>query len=324
MRNGPGPVVICLSSHLLEKFTPAELQFVIGHELGHASFRHLELPMPWTATIEDLAGPMVSRQTALNLYVWCRGAELSADRAGLLASRDPESATRSFFKLASGVSSDRIKPDLEEYASQVDSLAATPEARSKPRDDDDTLDCFDTHPYSPVRVRALVAFSKSQAYKDAVGDGPGTISDDDLAAIIERDLSLMEPTYLQEKSAKANLLRRLLYNGGLLVAGVTNGIDEKEIEAMRALLGADEVMDGAVAANLSSARGNFESQAKEALGSTTLAERARLVQHLTIVAAADGVVDDEEMHEMIQCAGLLGVASSVVDQTVRGAAEPMD
>src|ERR1700741_5292258 len=82
MKNPAGPALIVLSSRMLEVFTPAELRFVIGHEGAHAAFAHFSIPMPITATLEELAVPYVSRKVALDLYVWCRAAELSADRIG--------------------------------------------------------------------------------------------------------------------------------------------------------------------------------------------------------------------------------------------------
>jgi uncharacterized tellurite resistance protein B-like protein len=52
--------------------------------------------------------------------------------------------------------------------------------------------------------------------------------------------------------------------------------------------------------------------------------RAQLVQHLTIVAAADGQVDDAELTEMVRIADRLGVGAVVVHQTLAAAAHPMD
>src|SRR5262249_6413053 len=51
-RDQGGPTLLTLSSRLLEAFTPAELKFVIGHELGHAALDHYALPMPLVATLE--------------------------------------------------------------------------------------------------------------------------------------------------------------------------------------------------------------------------------------------------------------------------------
>ena len=76
--------MIVLSSRLLEAFSPEELRFVIGHELGHMVFDHFGIPMPHTAKVEDLAGPLVSRANALRLYVWCRSAEISGIGASLV------------------------------------------------------------------------------------------------------------------------------------------------------------------------------------------------------------------------------------------------
>src|SRR5262245_44996604 len=47
-----GPIIIGLSSRLVEDFTVDELKFVIGHECGHAVYDHFGIPMPITATIE--------------------------------------------------------------------------------------------------------------------------------------------------------------------------------------------------------------------------------------------------------------------------------
>lgn len=325
MKNPSGPVIIALSSRLLEVFTPPELQFVIGHELGHATFDHFGIPMPHTAAIEDMAGPIVGRQTALQLYVWCRAAELTADRTGLVCTQDPEAAARSFFKLASGMASPRVRADLEEYASQVDSLATAPEARAEPRTDDDTLDCFSTHPYSPVRVRALVAYSKSKLYQKALGEDPTGIEADDLEAIIDRDLKLMEPTYLEEKTSDSQLLRKILFNAGMLVAAANHEIVEQEVKSLRTLLGADLVDEGVVERfDRDKTNEKLSEQAKKAVDDIPLADRARVIQHLTIIAAADGTVDSDELGEMSRIADLLQVNPTVIDQTLAAAAEPMD
>jgi Zn-dependent protease with chaperone function/uncharacterized tellurite resistance protein B-like protein len=321
MKNASGPVVIVLSSRLVEAFSPSELAFVIGHELGHATFDHFGIPMPLTATVEDMAGTMVSRPTALQLYLWCRAAEISADRAGLLCARDPEAAATGFFKLASGISSERVRTDLEAYAAQVESLASTPDARRKPRDDDDTLDCFSTHPYSPVRVRAVLAFAKSKVYRQATGQGSSGLEMDEVDALVDRDLQLMDPSYLENKDSTSQWMRRLLYTAGVAVAAANGEIDKREILALQALLGADEVSHHIEVERVVK---ELDGRIEDAVKNSPLAYRAQLVQHLTVVAGADGVVDDAELAEMCRIADKLGVDTNVVTQTLNGAAWPMD
>ena len=318
-----GLLSIMLTSSLLQAFNPAELRFVIGHELGHARFDHFAIPMPITATIRDMAGRLVSRPMALEMFVWCRAAEISADRAGLLCSRDPEAAAQSFFKLASGLSDGPVATDLDAFAAQVEALAATPEARERPRDDDDTLDCFCTHPYGSVRVRALVAFAKSALYQRATGSAvdAAAISDDDLAAIVERDLDLMEPSYLEEKTAHSEELRRLLFEAGVCVAAANGEIEETELDALRTLLGATAML-GSIDSD--AIRSQIDDRLAKVREASPLAERAQLVQHLTIVAAADGQVCDEEFAEMRRIAVALDVDPMVIEQTLAAAAAPMD
>ena len=322
MKNPSGPTIIALSSRLLEVFTPAELKFVMGHEMGHAAFDHFGIPMPITAMIEDLGGTLVSRPVSLELYVWCRAAEISADRVGLVCAQDPEAAASGFFKLASGLSSPRVRTDLEAYARQVESLASTPAARAEPRDDDDTLDCFSTHPYSPLRVRAVLAFARSKTYRDAIGQpADGGIAEEDLEAVVERDLAMMAASYLEEKTAVSELMRKILYGGGIAVAAANGEIAASELRALSALLGADYV-EGPI--DPVKVRADLDARITQALKDVPLAGRAQLVQHLTIIAAADGQVEPAEVSEMHRLAAALQVDGQVVEQTLAGAADPMD
>lgn len=323
VHNASGPAVIVLSSRLIEVFTEAELRFVIGHELGHLTFNHFAIPMPATAIVEDAAGVIVPRATALKLYLWCRAAEISADRAGLVCGKDPAAAASGFFKLASGLSSAHVVPDLESYSRQVDSLVSAPSARAKPREDDDTLDCFSTHPFSPLRVRAVVAFSKSRTYRNLVGRSTGEegLPDEEVDAIIERDFREMEPSYLEEKSPRSELLRRALFLGGLRVAQAHEGVSEREQQALSALLGADAM--GSLPSP-EAAQTELEGVLFQVRQDATLSERARLLQHLTLIAAADGNVAEEEFMELQRCSEALSVPLSIVDETLSAAAHPLD
>ena len=320
-RGRTGPLTIGLSARLIEDFSPEELRFVIGHEVGHALFDHFGIPMPITATIEDIGGTLVSRAVQLRLFVWCRAAEVSADRAGLLCAGDPEVAASAFFKLSSGLSKPgMINTDLESFASQVESMASAPSAAVDVRDDDDTLDCFSTHPYTPVRVRALLAFGKSSAFRTLAGSGSDGINLEDVEQIVERDLSLMEPSYLEERGDEAERMRRGLYCAGVSVAAAHAGISEQELSALRALLGAKQTK---TPEDVPAIKEELEKLLGE-LAKGSLAHRAQLVQHLTVIAGVDGHVAEEEYAEMARIAERLDVPSQVIDQTLAGAAKPMD
>ncbi len=315
-----GPLVLGLSSRLVEEFSPAELRFVIGHELGHAAYDHFGIPMPITATIQDIGGTLVSRPVQLRMFVWCRAAEVSADRAGLLCTRDPEIGATAFFKLSSGLSRPVIRADLDAFASQVESMASAPSATIDTRDEDDALDCFSTHPYTPVRVRALLAFGRSQAFQQAIGGSGGDLTIDEVEHVVERDLALMEPSYLEDRSADAERMRKALYAAGVAVAACHGGIAPEEMTALRALLGAKQAQ---TPDDVPKILGELDAQLAD-LASVSRVHRAQLVQHLTVIASADGHVAEEEYAEMARIASLLDVPTIIIDQTLAGAAAPMD
>lgn len=316
-----GPLIVGLSSRMLETFSDVELRFVIGHEIGHAMFDHFAIPMPQTATIEDVGGKLVTRPVQLRLYLWCRAAEISADRAGLACAQDEEAAAHALLKIASGLGGGIIQPDLQAFASQVESLLVTPAACAEERFEEHVLDCFDTHPYSPIRVRALLAFARSQTYRRAVGRGEDGITAEELEQLVEQDLAIMEPTYLEDRSELSELMRKVLYGAGVAVAAANGEIAESEMKALRALLGAKHAD---VPDDVETVKKELESKFEEAKEKVTLMGRTQIVQHATIVAAADGVVDDRELAELTRIARGLDVDPEVIELTLAGAAAPMD
>ncbi|CAI9412078.1 M48 family metallopeptidase [Nocardioides sp. T2.26MG-1] len=100
---------IVLNSGLVDLLDTDELRFVIAHELGHAMSGHavyqtlLQRLIQLTGVLSSVpVGGLGFRAIMAALYEWSRKAELSADRAGLLATQDPATAFRVHMKLASG------------------------------------------------------------------------------------------------------------------------------------------------------------------------------------------------------------------------------
>ena len=101
--------IIVLSSGLVHHLDDDEMRFVIGHELGHAVSGHavyrtlLMRLLGLGGLLYALPGGAIGiRMVTVGLLEWSRKAELSADRAGLLATQDPTAALRTHMKIASG------------------------------------------------------------------------------------------------------------------------------------------------------------------------------------------------------------------------------
>jgi Zn-dependent protease with chaperone function len=102
------PFVI-VSSGLVDLLDEDELRFVLAHELGHALSGHavyrtiLLRLLSMTGVLGAIPlGAIGLRMIIAGLMEWFRKSELSADRAGLLATQDPAVAYRALMKIASG------------------------------------------------------------------------------------------------------------------------------------------------------------------------------------------------------------------------------
>ena len=117
MTVGMDKPIIILNSGLVDLLDEEELRFVIAHELGHALSGHavyqtlLQRVLVMSGLLSAIPlGGLGIRLIVAALMEWARKAELSADRAGLLATQDPAVAIRAHMKAASGGHLDQLDP----------------------------------------------------------------------------------------------------------------------------------------------------------------------------------------------------------------------
>ncbi len=100
-----------------------ELQFVLGHELGHIMSGHVlyTTMMVILVQLAERGFPLVgiaARAILIGLLEWYRKAELSCDRAGSLAVQQPEVGMRVMLKFAGGGA--LTDTNLPEFIQQAD------------------------------------------------------------------------------------------------------------------------------------------------------------------------------------------------------------
>ena len=107
-----------------------ELEFVIGHELGHIKFDHVLnltiaqlLKIPGTVLDNvPIVGPLIKTGIDLAMFEWLRKAELSCDRAGLLCCQDPEAGFRVMMRMAGAPALYAAEFNIDAFIRQYDDL----------------------------------------------------------------------------------------------------------------------------------------------------------------------------------------------------------
>lgn len=155
---------VMLTSALVDALGPEELMFTLGHEFGHIKSNHvLYLNAAHWAISGALAllgmivaggpvGLLIGPAFRLALNDWSRKAEYTADRAGLLATRDLRHSALSLIKITLGSRSLMDKVNLDAFLEQIEERAAL---------DYGFVEMFQSHPFMPKRIKQLQEFYHS-------------------------------------------------------------------------------------------------------------------------------------------------------------------
>lgn len=143
---------IFIHSGIVEHMDEAELQFVIGHELGHVVCGHTR----WSSILGPLS-EIPSPLLGLVFGAWQRRCEYSADRAGLIASQNLTAAVTALMKLSGGALATK-ETSITSFVQQANEADLSTQLGRLLQD----------HPYATDRVKELVAFANSPIYKRIV------------------------------------------------------------------------------------------------------------------------------------------------------------
>ena len=114
---------IILNSGIIRLLDDEELEYVIGHEIGHIMSDHVlyRTMMVFLINLANMGFPIVglaARAVLVALLEWYRKSELSCDRVGLLTVQDPEVVMRAMLKMAGGGSTEEMS--LQEFIIQAE------------------------------------------------------------------------------------------------------------------------------------------------------------------------------------------------------------
>jgi Zn-dependent protease with chaperone function len=197
MTLGSDKPFIVINTGLVDLLDAEELRAVVGHELGHVLSGHAVYRTMLFHLINLAAriawmpiGYIGLRGIILGLEEWYRKSELSCDRAGLLASQDPDAARRMLMKLAGGARLSELNSDA--FLEQAHDYDAVPDVR------DGLLKILqlqgNTHPFAVVRFAEIDRWINSGEYERILaGDYPRR--DTDSTATIGEEIRSAAKSY---------------------------------------------------------------------------------------------------------------------------------
>lgn len=163
------PITIALSAGAIQSLSTDELYFVIGHEIGHALIGNLIKFNDQANTLEDM--------------IFARGVEISADRIGLLATKNVESAKNAILKLLTGLDDKYLK------GSNINKILDENVAEIVEED------MYSSHPPLLIRIFALNQFSISKLFHKLIDSKGGS-------DITIDTINAMTTTYLSDSVDK--------------------------------------------------------------------------------------------------------------------------
>lgn len=155
---------LIVNLELAEKLDDAELVAAIGHELGHVQNGHIlyATALHYLTSSAAFFVRWVVQPAIMTLQAWSRRAEVTCDRAALLALRDEDKTLAALVKLELGVDTSSAF-NVDEY------LANPPDPK---KGFGRYAEIFRSHPYVPKRVQALRLFAGSALYASVTGRDP--------------------------------------------------------------------------------------------------------------------------------------------------------
>lgn len=155
---------LIVNLELAEKLTDDELVAAIGHELGHVQNNHIlyATALHYLTSSAAFFVRWVVQPAIMTLQAWSRRAEITCDRAALLALRDEEKTLAALVKIELGVDGNSSF-DVAEY------LKNPPDIK---KGLGSYAEIFRSHPYMPKRIQALRLFADSALFAKVTGNDP--------------------------------------------------------------------------------------------------------------------------------------------------------
>ena len=292
--------IINLNSALVSMFDDDELRFVVGHEIGHLITRYARV-----VKLINFVFPEAEKMPIIlahKIELWQKVSELTADRFGYIASPSVEKCVSGFFKMASGLNTDRIDFDYKAYIADNEKIL---EYFSQNRN-------IFTHPVNPLRIKAITLFSESNLYEDFTNEKEFT-PDDKLNAEMDKLIAILQTISSSPMDA---YLKQFLASAGLIMASVDKNINEDEYESILESLSNYTVFPQEYLNEIchTSTEEVFKSSIINIIQQNP-AERFQLLQYMANIAFSDNSIFNKEINFLFEVGeNMLGLSRREIAQ----------
>ena len=292
--------IININSALISMFDDDELRFVVGHEIGHLITRYARVVRLINFIFPD--PEKVPLILAHRIELWQKVSELTADRFGFIASPKLEKCVSGFFKMASGLSTDRIDFDYKAYLI----------------DNEKILDYFTqnrnmfTHPVNPLRIKAIKLFSESSLYEDFKNEKEFN-TDQVLNAEMDKLIAMLQTISTSPMDA---FRKQFLASAGLIMANIDKNINDDEYESILESLSNYTVFPHEYLSEIcnTSTEEVFKSSITNIIQQNP-AERFQLLQYMANIAMSDNSIFNKEINFLFEVGeSLLGLTRREIAQ----------
>jgi len=305
--------IININSGLIDKVDDDELKFIVGHEIGHLISNNANIAQLLNFVFPDQAQSPLMMQH--KIAVWDKLSELTADRFGFIACGRLDKVLSCFFKMASGLSVERLNFDPKAFSTENEEILKY----FKETGSGNLL----SHPINPIRIKAVELFETSELYRNLLA-GTELTTDRKL----DKQVSELIQSLMVISNSPVNFYRiSFIASAGLIVAGIDKAIEPDEYKKIIEELSAFTVFPKQTLNQMidENKMEEFFEKSVKALLQINPGEKNMMLEYMINIIIADSSISDGELNFIFDFGVKLGFerkeiaqifASSIQDQFI--------
>jgi len=294
--------IININSGLIDKVDDDELKFIVGHEIGHLISNNANIAQLLNFVFQDQSQSPLMMQH--KIAVWDKLSELTADRFGFIACGRLDKVLSCFFKMASGLSVERLNFDPKAFSLENEEILKY----FKETGSGNLL----SHPINPIRIKAVELFETSDLYRKLLA-GAELTEDKKL----DKQVSELIQSLMVISNSPVNFHRiSFIASAGLIVAGIDKAIEPDEYKKIINELSAFTVFPKQTLKQMidDNKMEEFFENSIKALLEINPGEKNMMLEYMINIIIADSTISEGELNFIFDFGEKLGFERKEIAQ----------